>query len=124
MKISPYPTGRFKNYLEQKSAAFRDLIYQCQVNTRYFDAGEAILRQGEQLQYLYIVPVGRVSMSILAANGRRFQLGEANCDYHIYGEMEYFTQTLASGMWWLMSKCKSMSFAFKNSPKHYSSTLR
>ncbi|ETY19092.1 putative cyclic nucleotide binding domain protein, partial [Vibrio parahaemolyticus EKP-028] len=41
MKISPYPTGRFKNYLEQKSAAFRDLIYQCQVNTRYFDAGEA-----------------------------------------------------------------------------------
>ncbi|HCE2386769.1 TPA: Crp/Fnr family transcriptional regulator [Vibrio parahaemolyticus] len=93
MKISPYPTGRFKNYLEQKSAAFRDLIYQCQVNTRYFDAGEAILRQGEQLQYLHIVPVGRVSMSILAANGRRFQLGEANCDYHIYGEMEYFTQT-------------------------------
>ncbi|NMV06263.1 Crp/Fnr family transcriptional regulator, partial [Vibrio parahaemolyticus] len=53
----------------------------------------AILRQGEQLQYLYVVPVGRVSMNILAANGRRFQLGEANCDYHIYGEMEFFTQT-------------------------------
>ncbi|WP_029845217.1 cyclic nucleotide-binding domain-containing protein, partial [Vibrio parahaemolyticus] len=69
MKISPYPTGRFKNYLEQKSAAFRDLIYQCQVNTRYFDAGEAILRQGEPLQYLYIVPVGRVSMSILGPQG-------------------------------------------------------
>ena len=93
MKISPYPTGRFKTYLEEKSATFRDLIYQCQINSRYFDAGEAILRQGEQLQYLYVVPVGRVSMNILAANGRRFQLGEANCDYHIYGEMEFFTQT-------------------------------
>ncbi|ELP3325390.1 Crp/Fnr family transcriptional regulator [Vibrio sp. Vb2133] len=93
MKISPYPTGRFKTYLEEKSATFRDLIYQCQINSRFFDAGEAILRQGEQLQYLYVVPVGRVSMNILAANGRRFQLGEANCDYHIYGEMEFFTRT-------------------------------
>lgn len=93
MKISPYPTGRFKSFLEQKSAEFRDLIYQCQIGSRYFDSGEEILRQGEQLQYLYVVPVGRVSMSIIAANGRRFQLGEANCDYHIYGEMEYFTQT-------------------------------
>ncbi|MDF2155400.1 Crp/Fnr family transcriptional regulator [Vibrio sp. CAU 1672] len=93
MKIAPYPNGRFKSYLEQKRAEFRKLIYQCQISSRYFDAGEAILRQGEQLQYLYVVPVGRVSMSIIAANGRRFQLGEANCDYHIYGEMEYFTQT-------------------------------
>ncbi|OOF29652.1 MULTISPECIES: Crp/Fnr family transcriptional regulator [Salinivibrio] len=93
MKIGPYPTGRFKTYLEKNSAAFRDLIYQCQISTRYFDVGEAILRQGEELQHLYVVPVGRVSMSILAANGRRFQLGEANCDYHIYGEMEYFTQS-------------------------------
>lgn len=93
MKISPYPTGRFKTHLEQKSAEFRDLIYQCQVSTRYFDTGEEILRQGEQLHYMYVFPVGRVSMSIIAANGRRFQLGEANCDYHIYGEMEYFTQT-------------------------------
>lgn len=93
MKISPYPTGRFQRFLEQKSAEFRDLIFQCQIGSRYFDSGEAILRQGEQLQYLYVVPVGRVSMSIIAANGRRFQLGEANCDYHLYGEMEYFTQT-------------------------------
>ncbi|MEF1173744.1 Crp/Fnr family transcriptional regulator [Vibrio sinaloensis] len=93
MKISPYPTGRFQRFLEQKSAEFRDLIFQCQIGSRYFDSGEEILRQGEQLQYLYVVPVGRVSMSIIAANGRRFQLGEANCDYHLYGEMEYFTQT-------------------------------
>ena len=93
MKIAPYSSGRFKNYLEQKSSEFRDLIYQHQVNSRYFNQNDEILRQGEQLQYLYVVPAGRVSMSISAANGRRFQLGEGNCDYHIFGEMEFFTQT-------------------------------
>ncbi|OEF02950.1 Crp/Fnr family transcriptional regulator [Vibrio crassostreae 9ZC13] len=93
MKIAPYSSGRFKNYLEQKSSEFRDLIYQHQVNSRYFNQNDEILRQGEQLQYLYVVPTGRVSMSISAANGRRFQLGEVNCDYHIFGEMEFFTQT-------------------------------
>ncbi|MEZ9007451.1 Crp/Fnr family transcriptional regulator [Vibrio sp. 10N.222.54.B12] len=93
MKIAPYSSGRFKNYLEQKSSEFRDLIYQHQVNSRYFNQNDEILRQGEQLQYLYVVPAGRVSMSISAANGRRFQLGEVNCDYHIFGEMEFFTQT-------------------------------
>lgn len=93
MRIKPYPRGRFKVLLDQKSAAFREFIYQCQVGSRYFNAGEAILMQGEPLDYLYVVPAGRVSMSIFAANGRRFQLGEANCDDHIFGEMEFFTQT-------------------------------
>ena len=93
VKISPYPTGRFSRFLHQTSAQFRELIYQCQIGSRYFDCGEEILRQGQPLQHLYVVPVGRVSMSIIAANGRRFQLGEADCDYHIYGEMEFFTQT-------------------------------
>ncbi|GAB2645351.1 Crp/Fnr family transcriptional regulator [Vibrio panuliri] len=93
MRIKPYLTGRFKTLLEQRSRAFRDFIYQCQVGSRYFNAGEAILTQGEPLDHIYVVPAGRVSMSILAANGRRFQLGEANCDDHIFGEMEFFTQT-------------------------------
>lgn len=93
MKIAPYSSGRFNSYLEQKSSEFRDLIYQHQVNSRYFNQNDEILRQGEQLQYLYVVPAGRVSMSISAANGRRFQLGEVNCDYHIFGEIEFFTQT-------------------------------
>ncbi|GAK86050.1 predicted N-ribosylnicotinamide CRP-like regulator [Vibrio ponticus] len=93
MRIKPYANGRFNDLLQQKSAAFRQFIYQCQIGSRYFSAGEAILTQGEPLNYIYVVPVGRVSMSILAANGRRFQLGEANCDDHIFGEMEFFTQT-------------------------------
>ncbi len=93
MKIAPYSSGRFKNHLAQKSSEFKDLIYQHQVNSRYFNRNDEILRQGEQLQYIYVVPAGRVSMSISAANGRRFQLGEVNCDYQIFGEMEFFTQT-------------------------------
>jgi len=93
VKISSNHTGRFKDFLDQKSFEFRDLIYQCQIGSRYFNAGDAILNQGEQLQYLYVVPIGRVSMNVVATNGRRFQLGEVNSDYHIYGEMEFFTQT-------------------------------
>lgn len=93
MRIKPATTGRFKALLNEKKAAFRDCMSQCQVNSRYYNAGEAILTQGEPLDYLYIVPAGKVSMSILAANGRRFQLGEANCDDHIFGEMEFFTHT-------------------------------
>lgn len=93
MKISPYTSGRFQSFLTDKSREFKKLIYQCQVNTGYVDVGSEILSQGEQLDYIYVVPVGRASMSIIAANGRRFQLGEVNCDYHIFGEMEFFTKT-------------------------------
>ncbi len=93
MKISPYSSGRFYSFLASKSNKFKELLYQCQVSTGYVDVGTEILRQGEALDYIYVVPGGRVSMSILALNGRRFQLGEANCDYHIFGEMEFFTQT-------------------------------
>jgi len=93
MRIKPSPTGRFKALLNSKSTAFRELIYQCQVGSRYFNAGQAILTQGKPLEHIYVVPAGRVSMSILAVNGRRFQLGEANCDDHIFGEMEFFTGT-------------------------------
>ncbi|MGC9423125.1 MULTISPECIES: Crp/Fnr family transcriptional regulator [Vibrio] len=93
MRISPYPTGRFATYLTKQAKAFRDLIYRCQINSYYVDAGTAILRQGEQLEQIFVVPVGRVSMNIIAVNGRRFQLGEVNCDHHIFGEMEFFTET-------------------------------
>ncbi len=93
MKIAPYTSGRFDQYLKEKSSDFKAFIYQHQLGSRYFDKNDEILRQGEQLQHLYVVPAGRVSMNISAANGRRFQLGEVNCDYHIFGEMEFFTQT-------------------------------
>ncbi|EJO2018814.1 Crp/Fnr family transcriptional regulator [Vibrio vulnificus] len=93
MRITPSSTGRFSAYLAEQSKAFRELIYRCQVSSYYVDAGTEILRQGEKLEQLFVVPVGRVSMNIIAANGRCFQLGEANCDDHIFGEMEFFTQT-------------------------------
>lgn len=93
MRVKPSTTGRFSQQLAADREQFKTLIYQCQTGSRYVDAGEAILTQGEQLDSLYIVPVGRVSMNIIAANGRCFQLGEALCDDHIFGEMEFFTDT-------------------------------
>lgn len=93
MKITPYASGRFQSLLKDKSSDFKKLIYQCQVNTCYVDKGSDILLQGQKLEYIYIVPVGCVSVSIIETNGRCFQLGKINCDYHIFGEMEFFTKT-------------------------------
>lgn len=93
MKITPYVTGRFSANLAKQSQTFRKLIYRCQINSYYVDTGTEILRQGDKLDQLFVVPAGRVSMNIIAANGRRFQLGEVNCDDHIFGEMEFFTET-------------------------------
>ncbi|KXF81789.1 Crp/Fnr family transcriptional regulator [Enterovibrio coralii] len=92
MKLSPYPFGRFRDPLAQKEMQLRQLIAQCITHTRYFQAGEALLRQGEKLEHVFIVPVGCVSMSITSENGRRFQLGRSQCDDHVFGEMEFFTQ--------------------------------
>lgn len=93
MQLKPYQTGRFTSHLNGLYEEFRQAFYQCQLNSRYFQAGEEILRQGQELEHLYLVSVGRVSMNISAVNGRRFQLGEVECDYHIFGEMELFNDT-------------------------------
>ncbi len=60
-----------------------------------FDAGEALVQQGQPVESLYVVSCGRVSMNILAAIGRRFQLGEVQCDDHLFGEMEFYRHVLS-----------------------------
>ncbi|MBV7300769.1 Crp/Fnr family transcriptional regulator [Enterovibrio paralichthyis] len=92
MKLSPYSYGRFRRTLSAETLQLRQLMKACVSHSCYFQEGEAILRQGEELEFLYIVPVGNVSMSIIAQNGRRFQLGRAHCDDHIFGEIEFFTR--------------------------------
>ncbi|KLV04223.1 Crp/Fnr family transcriptional regulator [Photobacterium aquae] len=93
MQIKPYSTGRFFAHLDAQSEDFSRAIFQCRKFTRHLRAGDDILTQGQELDYLHIVPTGRVSMNISAVNGRRFQLGEVECDYQVFGEMEYFTGT-------------------------------
>lgn len=92
MKLSPYSYGRFHRKLNAETQQLRQLMKACVTHSCYFQEGEAILKQGDELEFLYIVPVGNVSMSIIAQNGRRFQLGRAHCDDHIFGEMEFFTR--------------------------------
>ncbi|HAS3560563.1 TPA: Crp/Fnr family transcriptional regulator [Vibrio cholerae] len=91
MQLTANTTGRFSGYLNAQLPAFRLALSQCQTATKRFDAGEALLQQGQPVESLYVVSCGRVSMNILAANGRRFQLGEVQCDDHLFGEMEFFT---------------------------------
>lgn len=93
MQLKPYQTGRFTETLNALYDEFRDAFYQCHLHSRFYQAGEVILQQGQPVEHLYLVSVGRVSMNISAINGRCFQLGEVDCDYHIFGEMELFSQT-------------------------------
>ncbi|WP_299017948.1 Crp/Fnr family transcriptional regulator [uncultured Photobacterium sp.] len=94
MQLKPYPTGRFTSHLTALYEEFRQSFYQCLLHSKYYQSGEEILRQGQVVEHLYLVSVGRVSMNISAVNGRRFQLGEVDCDHHIFGEMELFNDTL------------------------------
>ncbi len=94
MQVQPHDNTRFYSYLTTHLPLFKQALADCCVAQRRFAAGESLLTQGQQVDHLYIVSVGRVSMNITVASGKRFQLGEALCDDHIFGEMEFFTQTL------------------------------
>lgn len=91
MQLHPTPSTRFAAGLVQQQHAFQQALYACQITTRTFEAGDIILEQGQPVHQLYVIATGRVSMHTCALNGRRFQLGEVNCDKHVFGEMEFFT---------------------------------
>ncbi|MGX2952169.1 Crp/Fnr family transcriptional regulator [Shewanella sp. JL219SE-S6] len=93
MQLQPYSTGRFSAHLKQSHQAFCDAMLECCGQSQLLLAGEDLLSQGRELTHMCLVPEGRVSMNICAVNGRRFQLGELDCDWHLFGEMEFFTAT-------------------------------
>lgn len=93
MQLQPYSTGRFSAHLTQSHQAFCDAMLECCGQSQLLQAGEDLLSQGRELTHMCLVPEGRVSMNICAVNGRRFQLGELDCDWHLFGEMEFFTAT-------------------------------
>ncbi|CEO41169.1 Crp/Fnr family transcriptional regulator [Photobacterium kishitanii] len=93
MQLTPSPSTRFSDYLTQHYLSFRQALYRCQIGSKRYQIGDPILQQGQAITQLVIVPVGRVSMHICAVNGRRFQLGEMDCNYNVFGEMEFFTKT-------------------------------
>lgn len=91
MRLTPYPSTRFTPFLKEHYTEFKKVLFRCQISTDHYQANEIILTQGQTVNALYIVSVGKVSMHISALNGRRFQLGEVHCDHHVFGEMEFFT---------------------------------
>lgn len=93
MQLQPYPVNRFSSYLKLHFADFKKALYTCVTESRYYHKGDSILEQGQKMDMLAIVPQGRISVNIIASNGRRFQLGEVDCDHQILGEMEFFTET-------------------------------
>ncbi|WP_108652680.1 Crp/Fnr family transcriptional regulator [Dongshaea marina] len=93
MQLKPYPGGRFTPELERNQQRLEGALNDCTLHERPLISGQYLLREGDPLSYLYLVPLGRVSMHISATNGRRFQLGETDCYYHLFGEMEFFNQT-------------------------------
>ncbi|MCL1035851.1 Crp/Fnr family transcriptional regulator [Shewanella submarina] len=94
MQLAPYAKGRFAGHLDQQQNAFREALLNCDHQLLNMEQGQHLLTQGEAQDALYLVPEGKVSMHISAINGRRFQLGEVNCHWHLYGEMEFFTGTV------------------------------
>ena len=92
MRLTPYPSTRFSPLLKQHYNEFRAALYDCHIASSIYRSGDIILAQGQKVEALYVVSVGKVSMNTAAINGRRFQLGEVHCDYHIFGEMEFFTK--------------------------------
>ena len=92
MQLHPELSSRFGNTLSEQCELFKQALFQSQMSSRQFDSGDIMLQQGQNVRHLYVVSVGKVAMYTSAHNGRRFQLGELNCDQHIFGEIEFFTQ--------------------------------
>ncbi|MGF1685640.1 Crp/Fnr family transcriptional regulator [Photobacterium japonica] len=91
MQLHPMPSTRFADLLAPQQQAFEQALFACQTGTRILTAGDTLLEQGQPVTQLFVIPTGRVSMHTCASNGRRFQLGEVQCDQHVFGEMEFFT---------------------------------
>lgn len=91
MRLRPYASTRFAPLQEQHFDAFADALSACRIGDASFHSGELLLEQGQPVDRLYLVPRGKIALHITAINGRRFQLGEVQCDHHIFGEMEFFT---------------------------------
>lgn len=92
MQVQPNSSTRFGQYLTQQTDLFRQVLQDHCIHTRTYLSGECLLQQGQSVEHLYLVAHGRISMNITVSSGKRFQLGEVECEEHIFGEIEFFTQ--------------------------------
>lgn len=94
MQLKPLEKGRFHALWQQKHDAIEQIMRECITETKTVPAQYKLMQQGQQMNDLYLVPHGRISMGYTARNGRSFQLGTMTCDSQLFGEMEFFTDYL------------------------------
>lgn len=94
MQLKPLEKGRFHALWQQEHDAIEQIMRECITETKTVSAQFKLMQQGQQVNDLYLVPHGRISMGYTARNGRSFQLGTMTCDSQLFGEMEFFTDYL------------------------------
>lgn len=90
MQLKSLPKGHFQDFWQNEEDLLERTIYECVERKVIIDEGMNIMSQGQDMDYLYLVERGLTSMSYTAINGRTFQFGTLNCDYQLFGEIEFF----------------------------------
>ena len=94
MQLKSLNKGRFNQYWQDNNQLFETIIEQCIVDKKIVDEKTILFRQGCKVDKLIVVYNGTISIRYQANNGRCFHLGTVDCDDHIFGEMEFFTDYL------------------------------
>ncbi|MCX8582995.1 Crp/Fnr family transcriptional regulator [Gilliamella sp. B2865] len=94
MQLKSLNKGRFSRYWQENNKLLESIIEQCIVEKKIVDEKTTLFHQGCKVDNLVVVYNGTISIRYQANNGRRFHLGTVDCDEHIFGEMEFFTDYL------------------------------
>ncbi|WED25915.1 Crp/Fnr family transcriptional regulator [Vibrio sp. DW001] len=91
MQLNLLAGSNFEKHWRVDINQVRTIIESCVVRKELYQAGDYLLNQGSQLKSLLLVEQGSISMGYNASNGKSFQIGVIDCDGHIFGELEFFT---------------------------------
>ena len=94
MQLRSLNKGRFSQYWQDNNQLFETIIEQCIVDKKIVDEKTILFRQGCKVDKLIVVYNGTISIRYQANNGRCLHVGTIDCDEHIVGEMEVFTEYL------------------------------
>lgn len=91
MQLTLLDNGDLEKYWNLDIEHVRTIVEKCISRKSLYQTGDYLLRQGTDLQQLLLVEQGSISLSYNAFNGKCFQIGVVECDNHIFGEIELFT---------------------------------
>ncbi|KAB7691180.1 cyclic nucleotide-binding domain-containing protein [Plesiomonas shigelloides] len=91
MQLKPLHKGRFQDHWQDNHSLIEQVVLSCISEEKIIEEKSPLMSQGQQLNYLTLVRSGKVSIGYTAQNGRSFQLGTMECDYQVFGEMEFFS---------------------------------